>query len=59
MFVIQADAGAKIIDAVAENPKEKQFLLNLLECLRINDKEKLLVPNKNFDRVLQNIHDYE
>lgn len=59
-FVIQADAAAKVVDFVIDNPTENQFLLNLLECLRpTTEKEKIFVPTKNFERVLQNINDYD
>ena len=56
-FVLQADLGIKIIDSVVGNNFENQFLINLLECLRGNDKEKLLVPTKNFEKIIQNIND--
>ncbi len=56
-FALQADLGIKIIDSVVGNNFENQFLINLLECLRGNDKEKLLVPTKNFEKIIQNIND--
>lgn len=48
--------GIKIIDSVVANNYENHFLINLLECLRGTDKEKLLIPTKNFEKVIQNIH---
>lgn len=56
-FVLQADLGIKIIDSVVGNNFENQFLINLMECLRGNDKEKLLVPTKNFEKIIQNINE--
>lgn len=56
-FVLQADLGIKIIDSVVSSNFENQFLINLLECLRGNDKEKMLVPTKNFEKIIQNIHE--
>lgn len=56
-FVLQADLGIKIIDSVISSNFENQFLINLLECLRGNDKEKMLVPTKNFEKIIQNIHE--
>lgn len=56
-FVLTADLGIKIIDSVVTNNFENHFLLNLLECLRGVDKEKLLIPSKNFEKFIQNIND--
>lgn len=56
-FALQADLGIKIIDSVVSNNFENQFLINLMECLRGNDKEKLLVPTKNFEKIIQNINE--
>ena len=54
-FGLQADLGIKIIDSVVANNFENQFLINLLESLRGTDKEKL-IPTKNFEKVIQNVH---
>ena len=56
-FVLQADLGIKIVDLVIANNYENHFMLNLLECLKSVEKDKLLKPTKNFEKIIQNIHE--
>lgn len=58
-YVISADIALKIIDQVVASNFDNHFFLNLFECLRAVEKDKLLKPNKNFEKVLQNIHELE
>ena len=56
-FGISADIFLEVIDQVTKAEFDNHFYLNLIESLRVNDKGNLLIPNKNFDKVMQNIND--
>lgn len=59
MFSITADIALKIVDQVVNDNFDNHFYLNMFECLKVFDKENVLKPNKNFEKVLQNVHDLQ